>query len=214
VILAPNGVEIEVEPEHDYPQPFFDQLVGEIEGVYAFDEISFSDGDCVLDIGAHVGIVAIYLALRHPEITIYAYEPMPWNYESMLKNLRSNGVKSVIPHRLAVAAKAGTMQMARGRHSGEGGAFHDVGERTKVRATTLAAIFRKHKLRRVRLAKLDCEGAEHGILDTAGALLDRIDHFRVELHLNQVLKDMGYTMADTEAKLPAHKVRWQRTDVT
>ncbi len=42
----------------------------------------------ILDIGANIGISAIYFAIRYPTAEIYAFEPMPDNYKLLEKNVR------------------------------------------------------------------------------------------------------------------------------
>src|SRR4030095_15337322 len=47
----------------------------------------FREGDILVDIGAHVGVMSIYLAKKYPFIRIYALEPDPVNYACLIRNL-------------------------------------------------------------------------------------------------------------------------------
>lgn len=199
--------EVALEVEDD---PIFAQLVPEILGPYEFDSIPFRKGDVVLDIGAHQGVVSMYLAKRFG-VTVYAYEPVPENFERLKRNLRANAITTVHPHKLAVSADARYLTMVRGSHSAEGSAWFTPTTQTRFRArsTTLARIFEANAIKRCRLLKLDCEGAEHEILANMNGLLDRIDYVRGELHMIAPLAEAGWDIETTKAWVPAEKVVWQ-----
>lgn len=61
---------------------------------YKLRRIPFRQGDCVADIGGHVGLVSITLALLNPFLRIYAYEPRPDNYALFHQNLTLNRVSN------------------------------------------------------------------------------------------------------------------------
>lgn len=202
--LEIGGVEMQVVGD----DPFYEQVKHEIENVYQFDTIPFEDGDVVLDIGAHVGLVAMYLALRHPGIVVYAYEPVPENYGRLRHHIRLNGLyQRIHPHKLAVTGDGKHRVMVRGgHHSGGATAFHDLErEPFTVRSTTMPQIFKFHRIQKVRLLKLDCEGAEHEILAHSDGWLDRVQHIRGEVHAvptpydavadSQVVPDVLWTYA-------------------
>lgn len=179
--LRIGSVDIEVVDD----DPFYQQVVHEIENIYNLDVIRFRKGDVVLDVGAHVGLVSIYLAKRHRGITVHSYEPVPENFAKLVCHLWLNDLLGrVHPRRLAVTADGGDRVMVRGgHHSGGATAFHAY-ERDSftVHSTTVPAILEEHDIGRIRLLKLDCEGAEHEILGTANGWLKRVSHIRGEIH--------------------------------
>lgn len=61
------------------------------------------EGDTIIDIGAHVGVVSIYLAKKFPFVTVYAIEPDPRNYACLLRNIALNGVANVVAINKAVS---------------------------------------------------------------------------------------------------------------
>ena len=190
--------------------PIFEQLVSEILGAYEFDSIPFKAGDVVLDIGAHQGIVSMYLA-RHYDVIVHAYEPVPENFAKLKRNLTRNKIATVFPHKLAVSADARYLEMVRGGHSAEASAWFTPNsqERFRARSTTLRQIFEHNDLDRVKLLKLDCEGAEHEILANIGELIDRIDYVRGEIHMIAPLRARGYTVEGTSSIIPAERAEWQ-----
>lgn len=71
----------------------YKEIVKEIEqDCYGFNEIDFKENDIVIDIGANIGIVSIYLAKKYPFLKIYSFEPFRTNYESFIKNIEINKV--------------------------------------------------------------------------------------------------------------------------
>ena len=66
-----------------------------LKGDYHFDNIIFNDGDIVIDIGAHVGMVSIVLGKLNPAITVYAFEPIPTNYNALIENIKINNIRNV-----------------------------------------------------------------------------------------------------------------------
>lgn len=61
-----------------------DPVAGELwQDIYGLDAIPFQPGDCVIDIGAHIGLVSMYLARRWPFLRIHAFEPHPINHREL-----------------------------------------------------------------------------------------------------------------------------------
>jgi FkbM family methyltransferase len=165
-----------------------DHIVREFqEDAYGLDAIDFRPGDVVIDIGAHVGLVSLYLAKRHPDVRIHAFEPHPLNYENCVDNLRLNDVSNVQPYRRAVTADGRALVLS-GLSTNTGGAsaaFEMTGSIASgpVESMTLDDIFDEMLApgQRCRLLKIDCEGLEYEILPHARAL-DRVDYLVAEFH--------------------------------
>ena len=63
----------------------------------------FREGDTVIDVGAHVGVVSIYLAKKFPFIKVYAIEPDPLNYVCLTRNIEANRVTNVFAINKAIS---------------------------------------------------------------------------------------------------------------
>lgn len=169
---------------------------------YNIEKIPFKPGDRIIDIGANVGIVSLYIAKRHPEVTIYSFEPIPENYRHFLKNIELNCVTNVIPHNVAVTGDGRELRMIAHLASNSGGGtahlanMHLPNHRYyMVPSVTLDSIFEKHDITRCRLLKIDCEGSEHEVLMNS-SLLSRIEYLSGEFHINSYLRDFGYTVKE------------------
>jgi len=184
---------------------------------YGLDVIPFEPGDVVLDIGAHVGTMSIYLAKRYPGLRILAFEPIRDNYDRLLRNIEANGVgASVTAINLAVTADGRTLTLnADRRNTGSASAYANAGVdghgwTQMADSTTLADIWADYGLDRVRLLKIDCEGCEYEILQYAGEKLARVDYLSGEFHYNLALTDWEWKpdklLESCYQFLPAEKV--------
>lgn len=53
------------------------------------------DGGVFYDIGANVGVYSLYCAALHPEMEIYAFEPVHANFIRLIQNVELNGFENV-----------------------------------------------------------------------------------------------------------------------
>jgi FkbM family methyltransferase len=161
-------------------------VIAELGSSYGLESVQLSPGDVAIDIGAHVGVVSIYLAKRWPGIKVYAYEPNRANYERLVRNIQAEGVgEVVIAKNLAVTADGRTVTMRGNPAQNSGGhSIFGVGNAEDCPSTTLEEIFRENSIERCALLKVDCEGAEYEILYGADELLRQVDHLSAEFHLD------------------------------
>lgn len=165
---------------------------------------SFADGSVILDIGANVGIVSIYLAKLYPKCFIYAYEPLPLNFDNLCKNIFMNNTANVVPVPQAVTADGRDITM-RFNYDNLGGATAHVGlppyNEVKVKSVTLPSIVDTYAFDRVALLKMDVEGAEHEILASCNGTLDKVDFLAMEAHFSSGLRAKGYNAQTLAAQL-------------
>ncbi|HEX9368216.1 MAG TPA: FkbM family methyltransferase [Vicinamibacterales bacterium] len=139
----------------------------------------------VVDIGANIGAFTLDAATRYPAATVHAYEPDPRTFQVLRQNVEANGLSSRVRiWNEAVARESGTLRLWQGDGSvtasayiqgAARGDFHD------VPAVTLPAVAARIQ-GRIGVLKLDCEGAEADILETAGAALDGVEYIVAEYH--------------------------------
>lgn len=171
-----------------------------LQDVYGLHTIPFEEGDVVIDIGAHVGLEATFLAKRYPFLKILAFEPVPANFASLRHNLRANGITNVQAFRNAITRDNRDVTIWTDLVDNSGGGGHDrpaehFAGRTpfRARSTTLDRVFEEHDIRSCKLLKIDCEGAEHEILMNS-ACLKRVEYLSGEFHIDGHLQDQGYTI--------------------
>ena len=84
-------------------------IVGELEG-YKLD-IEVNNGDVMVDVGGHCGVVSVYFGKKYPKLQIYSYEPFKRNYLAILDNLKRNNVTNVKPFNLAISSDGRKVRM-------------------------------------------------------------------------------------------------------
>jgi len=131
---------------------------------YGLERFIFGPAGRVVDIGAHVGVVSIYLALRHPHLgRIDAYEPHPENFQRLVENVGRYRLEGrIFPHNLAVTGDGRTVQMHEDKHNS--GGHNIVAEDGDFQAESVA--FKTLLEEPVTFLKMDCEGAEYEIFSS------------------------------------------------
>ncbi len=172
---------------------FLDQL----KDNYRLHEIDFKPGDVVVDLGANVGVFTSCLGRKHPDITIYSIEAVPQTYKYLVGNLLRNNITNVIPVLMAVSGGRQEAQMWTRLHANTGGSSAVVtdvegGVFYKVPAANLDTIFNMFSIDQCKLLKIDIEGMEYEVLYNF-SMLDKVEHMRAEFHMNQNLRNQGYS---------------------
>ncbi len=187
---------------------------------YKLQQIDFRPGDVVVDIGANIGIVALYLAKKHPGLRIIAIEPVPTTFSHLRENVRANGVNNITALNCAVTRDGRDLQMIvnPGHSGGSTGHLRNMRQpghyNLTVKSRTLDRIFDEYVPGRCRLLKIDCEGAEYEIL-TGARCLQRVDHLGIEIHHNQYLASQGHTpeglLRDVSQAIPIERIAYTTT---
>jgi FkbM family methyltransferase len=132
---------------------------------------TFRDGDIVMDIGAHVGVLSIYLARRYPFIQVYAVEPDPLNYAALKQNIERNGVTNITAINKALCRHAGKRTLyVDSRHSSwttiDGTLTSQRLLRTaQVECCTLEQLFNEYDIDHCRVLKITALGATYEALE-------------------------------------------------
>jgi FkbM family methyltransferase len=165
-------------------------VAGELnQDCYQFNKVNFQDGDVFLDIGGNLGLLAIYLAKKHPFLKIYSFEADPRNFEIYQKHIDLNGLKdhkNLKVFNLAVSSNNKGIYVCSSYDSEPGGSYTSQtrGE-IKIPSITLDAIFKQFNLSKIKFLKIDVEGAEYPII-LASKLIKkhkvRIENVAMELH--------------------------------
>jgi FkbM family methyltransferase len=168
-------------------------------------------GMAIYDVGAHVGIHALYAAklLRH-DGTVYAFEPWPENAAVLRRHVRCNPslAPRLIPVETSVGAESGRSTMMEGGGDGQhrlarAGEFGAVG----TAMVTLDDFAAEHQPD-PSLILVDVEGEELAVLEGGERLLRRarprlvLEHHGPErrAHLARYLTGLGYTVSDAGSR--------------
>ena len=169
----------------------------------------------VLDIGAHIGTIAIAVALDNPDAKVVAVEALPENVESIRTNVELNGLQGRVFIESAGATDSRTKsvditynyRMVGVGRTGEfvdpdylaqcryvGNIFQDDGmhdqesDVVSVPGLSLSAILRKYDIDLVTLLKIDCEGCEYAFFRSRA--LGRVARIVGEYHDARTFDDL------------------------
>lgn len=145
-------------------------IIGTIRGL-------LHPGDCFIDAGANIGVYSVLASrLVGPNGRVIAIEMMPDTAAILRAHLAENGCDNAMVVEAALSDRAGetvTAQVSEGKF-GQASIATGHGEKSvEVDTTTLTDVVSGYG--RVRLIKMDLEGAEMNALKGAEPVLDRID---------------------------------------
>ena len=148
-----------------------------------------SENPMILDIGANAGYFSLFALSRFRGARVIAFEPMPANYALLTRNRLLNAGLPWTCVQKAVSGEPGELVLA--CDAGDGLTTsatvlaEDTSQRERIRvpAVSLPGIFEEYRLERFDLLKMDCEGAEFGILYSCPPeFLGRVDRIAMEVH--------------------------------
>lgn len=175
----------------------------------AYVRQALKKGDVAVDVGAHVGYYArLFSELVGPEGLVVAVEPDPQNLSFLRRNLKGSHVR-LFP--VAVGREEGEADLyVPPSSSGEKslGRIPEGLPQGRVTVRPLSALLAEAGVgeRRVRLLKLDVEGAEKDALESLGPWASQVEQVVCELnpltqrvfgyepsYLVKLLSEMGYS---------------------
>jgi FkbM family methyltransferase len=180
---------------------------------FVFDELA--PGDIAIDCGANVGEIAQLMADRGARV--HAFEPDPVAFEMLGK--RFAGAANVTCHNVAVSNRAGRMRLYFRREHASDPLVYSVGSSLEAGKSDVdreafvevdVVPFADFVVRfpRVRLLKLDIEGAEADVLGDLleKDLLGRIDLVVVETH-EEWVPGLGARLEALREQVAARRLR-------
>lgn len=139
----------------------------------------------IVDIGAHIGCYTLW-ARKHTNAKVIAYEPLPSNFELLKQNIAANNLADVSAINKAVSAASTPVWISADRVSSGNRTSVDRTNRSEgvwVDTVTLYDILSDNNLSHIDLLKMDCEGAEGAIIQSATCeLLGSIQRCVLEFH--------------------------------
>lgn len=167
---------------------------------YEIPRVPIRAGDVVIDIGGNQGFYACYAAKKGG--MVHTFEPFADSFGRLQRNVESNGLaKNVVAHQAAVGARDEQRELILTGQLGGGmntivsdfskiGGYEETG-RVTVKTVAVNSMLEKIPAPRIRIVKLDCEGAEMEILQhLSEANRERVDAFAIEYHVSYDLQDL------------------------
>jgi FkbM family methyltransferase len=139
------------------------------------------DPPLVLDCGANIGLSTLFFKRIAPRARIVAFEPDPDVFAVLEENVSRNGLHDVTLVRKAISTATGTASFTSGqRYEGAivGGLTDSPAPTVEVETVPLAAYLDEP----VDFLKMNIEGVECDVLETAGSALRSVREMAIEYH--------------------------------
>jgi FkbM family methyltransferase len=140
----------------------------------------------VIDIGANIGVFALYAATLGRAARVLCYEPFPDSCDALRQNAARNHLPALQAFQMAVTGRSGQRQLQVGDCDGWNTMFGTASQQSMmVECTTLGEILEQQRIARCDFLKVDCEGAEFEILlETSRPALAHVARIALEYHDN------------------------------
>ncbi|NLW56870.1 MAG: FkbM family methyltransferase [Firmicutes bacterium] len=151
------------------------------------------------DIGANIGLYSLIFARQDPAIQVHAFEPEPYNYQKLVRNIQLNRLSNITPHLGAIGAKKKLANLylkcqsvGQGRHS----LLKPVDKPyTPTVVWDLDSFIAEKKGPAPDFIKIDVEGYEIEVVKGMGKLLTtKKPTLIIEVHHNLIQKEELYKL--------------------
>lgn len=204
VVETSDGIRLWLDPVTQFgrhvvsPAGYEAQMASLIKGLLRNDDV-------FVDVGANEGYFSVMASLVSGGGRVFALEPQSRLVPVIEENLRLNGCRNVTVSHVALSDRTGTatLHLQSSTNTGSSGFFNPRSRgwgREDVPTRMLDDYFREHRIDRVRLMKVDCEGAEKLVMEGARATLRArtVDILAWEYHPGVISED---EMAEMDAYL-------------
>jgi len=125
----------------------------------------------VIDIGANTGLFALLAAKANPDCRVWAFEPVPFIFDMLQKNIALNGLTNLKPVPVAISDNIGETifyithtSVGVPTDSSSCAGFRSDVEEIRLPTTTLDEFVKQQSLSSVDLVKIDAEATEAKVI--------------------------------------------------
>jgi FkbM family methyltransferase len=174
----------------------------------------------IVDVGANIGMAALYFSIVYPQARIYCIEPDAHNFKLLQKNLAAEGERCVLIE-AALYDRDGEVGFARERWAynsrideradGSEDRLPDrladrvEDRRIVVPAVTMDTLVDRFQLSRIDLLKIDIEGAEEKLFGGPTTWLEKVNTILIEVHSVEAVGPI-------RRRLEGNGFRWELRD--
>ena len=150
---------------------------------YDRSEFEINDTDIVIDIGAHIGLFALFASQFCKNGKIYCFEPVKENFRLLEANLILNNIKNIIAVNAAISTNNENVIIYLNEDESGHSMYVTGSKKIQVKSFTLQDVFDSNKLQKCDFIKIDCEGEEYEIIDSLSIpYFDKINKMCIEYH--------------------------------
>jgi len=155
---------------------------------YLLDDFHFNEGDIVIDIGANIGEFSYYLAKKY-KAKVISIEPEEKEFNCLKLNCKESNIELI---NKALWSEETEMTFYQKNDTGDSSLFKtsDYKGTKKIKTATLSTIIHNslEENEKIKLLKLEAEGAEPEILMGAIDILNRIEYIVADVGPERGLK--------------------------
>jgi FkbM family methyltransferase len=142
----------------------------------------------IVDLGSHIGMTVLYFKMLFPKSKIIAFEPVPYNFEILKKNIEENQLENVELVEAVIAPKGGILRIQ--EPIGEGAWRSGAGiipkgwkgiqtnREIKVDAVGIQELLQE----KIDVLKMDIEGMEYEVIRNMGPNIKNVKNMLIEVH--------------------------------
>ena len=162
---------------------------------YKKSGFEIKNDDTILDIGAHIGLFALYVSQFCKNGKIFCFEPVDENFNLLKENIKLNNIKNIIASKLAVSSKSGNVTIFLNEDE-SGHSMYLLGSKSvQVKSISLKEILDSNNIEKCDFIKMDCEGEEYEIINSLPEdYFEKIKKMCIEYHFAEekpnLIKDL------------------------
>ena len=146
---------------------------------WMLENLKNSKSRIFVDVGANIGYYSLLIARNNPEYSVLAIEAMPANFSLLEKNISSNKMKNIRPIPCAAMSHRGKITLYNPVDTHMGAATIIPGlycndTTTEIEGFPLSEIILPEEISRIKLFKIDVEGAEWEVIQGLIPIFDRL----------------------------------------
>ena len=161
-------------------QEGIDKRAEQIGREYLLHNIEFKDGDTVIDCGANIGDLELYFVLKKIKVDYLAFEPSPAEFECLTLNLILEKSRSF---NLGLFNKPGFLKFYISSEHADSSFIkpHKFENIEFINTERFENIYKDLNLNKIKLLKLEAEGAEPEILLGSKSVLHNIEYIAADV---------------------------------
>lgn len=139
--------------------------------------------NCIIDLGANIGLSAIYFSSVFKEATVFAVEPDMDNYNLLLQNCYEEiKAKRIVPVHAAAYVRDIELYVNKSGNAYNSTVSEEGDPNNVVKGTSIKKLCRDYGIEKIDLLKIDIEGAEQFLFEDNFDWLKIVNYIIIETH--------------------------------
>ena len=182
-----NNIKVCFKPFSAELAPYMDIFIYK---VYEIDERFIpAENDIVFDIGANIGLYTIKQSKRVSIGKVYSFEPNPFAYGRLKRNILINKLENVVSNQVAIGKDSGKVRFSF-KGTTTTGYISSNGNSFEVERVSLGKFIEKNNISKINIMKIDTEGSELEILKGGEETLKLTEKIVMEYHSEELKNEV------------------------